>query len=192
MIDGKAKVDPLLCIECGACVPECPEYAIEFKNFTEKQIIATLKGLLQDKGPDEMRIIAFVDKTIGYTGLDFVGQDRQSYPFEIRAIRIPSTALLGLKYISYAFGLGADGIVVIEGDATRERFTKNKIEEIIDHIEDLDIEGSRIYYSTVELPAYKKIANIFETQVKMINELEPIPENIRAQLLESIKTKKAA
>jgi heterodisulfide reductase subunit A len=192
MIDGKAKVDPLLCIECGACVPECPEYAIEFKNFTENQIIATLKGLLQDKGPDETRIIAFVDKTIGYTGLDFVGQDRQSYPFEIRAIRIPSTALLGLKYISYAFGLGADGIVVIEGDATREKFTKKKIEEIIDHIEDLDIEGSRIYYSTVELPAYKKIANIFDTQTKMIVELDPIPENIRAKLLESIKIKKAA
>jgi len=192
MIEGKAKVAPLLCIECGACVPECPEDAIDYKNFSEKQIIATMKGLLQDKEPDQTRIIAFVDKTIGYTGLDFVGQDRQSYPFEIRAIRLPSTALIGLKYIGYAFGLGADGIVVIEGDAAREKFTKKKIEEIIDHIEDLDIEGSRIYYSTVELPAYKKIANIFETQAKMIIELGPIPEDIRVKLLEGIKTKKAA
>ncbi len=186
-IDEGAKVNPFLCDECGVCISECLEDAISFKNFTDKQIIATLKGLLQEKEPDETRIITFVDKTIGYTGLDFVGQDRQSYPFEIRAIRVPSTALLSLKHISYAFGLGADGIVVIEGDATREKFTKKKIEEIIDHLEDLDIEGSRIYYSTVELPAYKKIANIFETQAKMIIELDPIPEDIREQLLKSVK-----
>ncbi|MFX1521807.1 MAG: hydrogenase iron-sulfur subunit [Promethearchaeota archaeon] len=192
MIEGKAKVDPLLCIECGACVPECPEAAIDFKNFTEKQIIAQLWGLLQDKEPDETRIIAFVDKTIGYTGLDFIGQDRQKYPFEIRAIRVPSTALLSLKHIRYAFGIGADGIVVIEGDATREKFTKKRIDEIIDQMEDIDIEGSRIYYSTVELPAYKKIANIFETQAKMVSELGPIPEDIRAQLLDSIKIEKVA
>jgi len=192
MIEGKAKVDPLLCIECGACVPECPEAAIDFKNFTEKQIISQLRGLLQDKEPDEIRIIAFVDKTIGYTGLDFVGQDRQNYPFEIRAIRVPSTALLSLQHVSYAFRLGADGIVVIEGDATREKFTKKRIEEIIDQMEDLDIEGSRIYYSTVELPAYKKIANIFEIQVKMVSELGPIPEDIRVQLLDGIKIEKVA
>ncbi len=190
MIEEKAKVDPLLCIECGACVPECPEAAIDFKNFTEKQIISQLRGLLQDKELDEIRIIAFVDKTIGYTGLDFVGQDRQNYPFEIRAIRVPSTALLSKQHISYAFRLGADGIVVIEGDATREKFTKKRIEEIIDLMEDLDIEGSRIYYSTVELPAYKKIANIFEIQAKMISELGPIPEEIRVQLLDGIKIEK--
>jgi len=192
MIEGKAKIDPLLCIECGACVPECPEAAIDFKNFTEKQIISQLRGLLQDKEPDEIRIIAFVDKTIGYTGLDFVGQDRQNYPFEIRAIRVPSTALLSLQHISYAFRLGADGIVVIEGDATREKFTKKRIEEIIDQMEDLDIEGSRIYYSTVELPAYKKIANIFEIQAKMVSELGPIPEESRVQLLDGIKIEKVA
>ncbi|MHA2062309.1 MAG: hydrogenase iron-sulfur subunit, partial [Candidatus Sifarchaeia archaeon] len=164
----------------------------DFKNFTDKQFTAILKGLLIDKKPNETRIITFVDKNIGYTGLDLVGQDRINYPFEIRAIRVPSTAILGLKHILYTFGLGADGIVIIEGDSSKERFTKKRIEEIIDYLEAVDIEGSRIYYSTVELPAYKKIANIFETQSKMINELEPIPKNIRVQLLENIKAKKAA
>ena len=57
----------------------------------------------------------------------------------------------------------------------------------MEDMEDQDIEGSRIYYSTVELPAYKKIANIFETQKNMINELGPITKNIRINLLEGIK-----
>ncbi len=50
-----------------------------------------------DKRPDETRIIAFVDKSVGYTGMDFLGLDRMNYPEEIRIVPVPSTAIIGLK-----------------------------------------------------------------------------------------------
>jgi len=99
MKNGKAKIDPFMCTGCGACVPVCPKSAIEFKNSTTKQIFAKLNGVLADKEPEEVRIVAFVDNVVGYTDMDFLGLDRINYPENIRIVAVPSTAILGLKHI---------------------------------------------------------------------------------------------
>ncbi len=68
------------------------------------------------KGEDELRVVAFVEKSIGYTGVDFLGLDRTNYPENVRVIPVPTTALLGLGHILDAFDAGADGVIAIEGD----------------------------------------------------------------------------
>ena len=40
-------VNEVLCRGCGICVAACPSAAINAKNFTDKQIVAEIKGLLQ-------------------------------------------------------------------------------------------------------------------------------------------------
>jgi heterodisulfide reductase subunit A len=42
-----AKINEVLCRGCGICVAACPSATIKARNFTDKQIVAEIKGLLQ-------------------------------------------------------------------------------------------------------------------------------------------------
>ncbi|UCH57498.1 MAG: 4Fe-4S binding protein, partial [Candidatus Bathyarchaeota archaeon] len=182
MSSQKASVDPFQCTGCGGCVPECPTDAIDFKNATRDQITASLKGLLHDKREDEVRLIAFVEKSIGYTGVDFLGLDRTTYPSNVRVVSVPSTAIIGLKQILQAFALEADGVLMIEGEHDiDERFTRERIDSYKDELDDIDIDSMRLYYNLVQLPSYKNIARIFELYTSTIDDLGPIePDALEA------------
>jgi len=184
--EGKARINPFMCIGCGACVPVCPREAIDFKNSTTKQIIAHLRGVLSDKEPDEVRIVAFVEKNVGYTGMDFLGLDRVNYPENIRIVPVPSTAILGLKHLLYAFAFGADGILVIEGEQdVDEKFTKKRMIEMGRSLAEFEIKNMRVRYSYVPLPVYKKAADLFTRFTDRIKKFGPLP----AEKRDSIKQK---
>jgi len=181
--EGKAKIDPFMCTGCGACIHICPREAIDFKNSTMKQMTAHLRGLLSDKAPDEVRIIAFVDKNVGYTGIDFLGLDRVNYPENIRIMPVPSTAILGRKHLLCAFALGADGILVLEGQQEiDEKFTKKRMGEMGRTLAEFGIEGMRVRYSYVPLPVYKKAAELFTMFTERIKKFGPIPEEKRVTI----------
>jgi len=186
MQEGKAKINPFMCIGCGACIPVCPREAIDFKNSTTKQIIAHLKGVLSDKEPNEVRIVAFVENNVGYTGMDFLGLDRVNYPENIRIVPVPSTAILGLKHLLYAFAFGADGILVIEGQQdVDEKFTKKRMIEMGRSLAEFKIKSMRVRYSYVPLPVYKKAADLFMRFTERIKKFGPLP----AEKCDAIKQK---
>ena len=187
MQEGKAKINPFMCTGCGACIPVCPREAIDFKNSTTKQIIAHLKGVLMDKAPDEVRIVAFVEKNVGYTGMDFLGLDRVNYPENIRIVPVPSTAILGLKHLLYAFAFGADGILVIEGQQdVDEKFTKKRMIEMGRSLAEVDIKSMRVRYSYVPLPVYKKAADLFIKFTERIKKFGPLPAEKRDTIKQKI------
>jgi len=180
MQDGKAKIDPFQCIGCGACIPTCPQEVIDFKNSTTRQIIANLRGVLADKTSGEIRILAFVDKSVGYTGMDFLGLNRANYPENIRIVSVPSTAILGKKHILMAFAYGADGVLVIEGsEEIDEKFTKKRMVEMGKEIATLGIEAMRLRYSYVPLPVYKKAIELFTMLTDRIKKFGPLAEEKR-------------
>jgi len=175
MENGKAKVDPFLCNGCGACIPACPKEAVDFKNSTNEQIIANLRGVLEDKQPEEVRVVAFVDKSVGYTGMDFLGLDRVNYPTSVRIVPVPSTAILGLKHLLYALALGADGVLVIEGQEDMdEKFTKKRMVEISRPLKEFGVESMRVRYSYVPLPVYKKAGELFTMFDDRIKKFGPL------------------
>jgi len=182
MENAKARIDPFQCIGCGACIPICPQEAIDFKNSTSKQVTAALRGVLMDKAPDEIRIIAFVDKSVGYTGMDFLGLDRLNYPESIRIVAVPSTAIIGLKQLLTAFAYGADGVLVIEGQQDiDEKFTKRRMIEMNRSFAEFSIENMRVRYSYVPLPVYKKGAELFLMFAERIKKFGPLqPEKRKA------------
>ncbi len=183
----KAKINPFMCTGCGACIPVCPKEAIDFKNSTNRQIVANLRGVLMDKEPDEVRIVAFVDKNVGYTGMDFLGLDRVNYPENIRILAVPSTAILGLKHLLYAFALGADGILVIEGqEDIDEHFTKKRMIEMNRSLAEFEIKGMRVRYSYVPLPVYKKAADLFTRFSERIKKFGPFSMEKRNKLKEKL------
>lgn len=187
MEQGKAKINPFFCIGCGACVPVCPKEAIDFKNSTNRQIVANLRGVLMDKEPSEVRIIAFVDKNVGYTGMDFLGLDRIDYPENIRIVTVPSTAIIGLKHLLFAFAFGADGVLVIEGqEDIDQHFSKKRMIEMSRSLSEYEIKGMRVRYSYVPLPVYKKAADLFTRFTDRIKKFGPLPTEKRNKLKEKI------
>jgi heterodisulfide reductase subunit A len=180
MQNGKAKIDPFQCTGCGACIPVCPQEAIDFKNTTTKQIIASLRGVLAEKQPGEIRIVAFVDKNVGYTGMDFLGLDRTNYPDSVRILSVPTTAILGLKHLLYAFAFGADGVLVIEGtQEIDEKFTKKRMIDMGRELAKYGIENMRVRYSYVPLPVYKKAAELFTMFADRIKKFGSLAEEKR-------------
>jgi heterodisulfide reductase subunit A2 len=187
MQDGKAKIDPFLCTGCGACIPVCPQEAIDFKNATTKQITASLRGVLAEKQPGEVRVVAFVDKNVGYTGMDFLGLDRTNYPENIRIVPVPTTAILGLKHLLYAFAYGADGVLVIEGtQEIDEKFTKKKMIDMGRELARYNVESMRVRYSYVPLPVYKKAAELFTMFTDRIKKFGPFPEEKRCEIKQKL------
>jgi heterodisulfide reductase subunit A len=187
MEDGKAKINPFLCTGCGACIPLCPQEAIDFKNATTKQITASLRGVLAEKQPGEVRVVAFVDKRVGYTGMDFLGLDRTNYPENIRIVPVPTTAILSLKHLLYAFAYGADGVLVIEGtQEIDEKFTKKKMIDIGRELAKYNVESMRVRYSYVPLPVYKKAAELFTMFTDRIKKFGPFPEEKRLELKQKL------
>jgi heterodisulfide reductase subunit A len=180
MQEGKAKIDPFQCNSCGACIPLCPQEAIDFRNSTSKQIMASLRGVLAEKQAGEVRIVAFVDKNVGYTGMDFLGLDRTNYPENIRIVPVPTTAILGLKHLLSAFAFGADGVLVIEGSQEiDERFTKKRMIDLGRELAKYGVENMRVRYSYVPLPVYKKAAELFSMFTDRIKKFGPLPEEKR-------------
>ncbi|MEM2946658.1 MAG: 4Fe-4S binding protein [Candidatus Bathyarchaeia archaeon] len=188
MQNGKAKIDPFQCTGCGACIPICPQEAIDFKNSTIRQIKATIKGVLADKTPEEIRIIAFVDKNVGYTGVDFLGLDRANYPENIRIVAVPTTAILGKKQILMAFAYGADGVLVIEGsEEIDEKFAKKRMIEMGKELTAFGIETMRLRYSYVPLPVYKKAAELFTMFTDRIKKFGPLAEEKRQNIVQKLQ-----
>jgi heterodisulfide reductase subunit A len=182
LINEKAEIEPFTCNGCGGCVPACPRETIDFKNSTRAQLRAALRGVMKDKEEGELRLVAFVEKSIGYTGVDFLGLDRGTYPESVRVIPVPTTALLDIGHILDAFDAGADGIIAIEGNHdVDEAFTRERMDEYREELEDIGVDGMRLYYSLVQLPAYKNIARLFEIHVSTVEDLGPLePEELEA------------
>jgi coenzyme F420-reducing hydrogenase delta subunit/NAD-dependent dihydropyrimidine dehydrogenase PreA subunit len=188
MEGGKARIDPFQCVGCGACVPVCPREAIDFKNSTARQLVADLRGVLADKQSGEVRVVAFVDRNVGYTGMDFLGLDRTNYPEGIRIVSVPSTAILGLKHLLCAFGFGADGVLVIEGSQEiDERFTKRRMIEFGRELAKYGVESMRVRYSYVPLPVYKKAAELFTMFVDRIKKFGPLADDKRSVIREELQ-----
>ncbi|MEM0083345.1 MAG: FAD-dependent oxidoreductase [Candidatus Nezhaarchaeales archaeon] len=181
--EGKAEVNPFYCIGCGACIPSCPQDAIELKNTTTQQLLATLRGVLADKRADEIRIVAFVDKVYGYAVIDYLGLDRASYPENVYVIPLPSTAMLKNKTILASLAYGADGVLILEGsEEVYEKFTKNRVAEMMKELERLGVEPGRVEHSHIPLMVYKKARELFISFTEKVKKLGPIPQDRRIEL----------
>jgi coenzyme F420-reducing hydrogenase delta subunit len=127
-----------------------------------RQILASVRGVLADKDVGEVRVVAFVDRNVGYTGMDFLGLDRTKYPENVRIVAVPSTAILGKRLILSAFAYGADGVLVIEGsEEIDEHFSKKRMIDLGKELGGFGVESMRVRYSYVPLPVYKKAAELF-------------------------------
>ncbi|MCS7114476.1 MAG: FAD-dependent oxidoreductase [Nitrososphaerota archaeon] len=181
------EINPVSCIGCGICVPRCPEGAIDLKNSTEAQLIAQIRAVCEGGQPP--KILAFLEKEIAYGSADLAGQNRVSYPPNVRIIPVPSTGRIGLKHLLEAFASGADGVILIEdhGGVFKEEALREYINGMKKELSNYKIEFLRVMTFSTTLPEYNRIQNAFETFTSRISKIGPISEEVRAKIKEKIR-----
>jgi coenzyme F420-reducing hydrogenase delta subunit len=121
--------------------------------------------------------------------MDFLGLDRTTYPAHIRIVAVPTTAILSLKHLLYAFAFGADGVLVIEGtQEIDEKFVKKRMIDMGKELSRYGVENMRVRYSYVPLPVYKKAAELFAMFTDRIKKFGPLAEDKRGAIKEKIGT----
>jgi len=182
-------INEIMCSGCGACIPECEENALDQQGLTDKQLKANIRGALEGSEA-ELKIIAFVEKEIAYTAVDLAGLARLSYPSSIRIIPLPSLARLKKEHLLYAFAHGADGVMALEAPEHEGPYghahviSEERIDEYRWDIEDDDVDSSRVWFSRVYVPDWRKLEMVFGTFHDIVDGEGPLEEEVREALLE--------
>jgi len=180
---NEVAINSISCIGCGICVPICPREAIDLNHCTDSQLIAQIRGVCEGETTSP-KIIAFLERTTAYGSADLGGQNRRSYPANIRIIGVPTTGRLGIKHLLHAFAAGADGIIFIEGDdsAFSEEQLRNHVIELKKRLHTFNIESLRLVSTTTTLPQYEKMLDLFETFTERISRIGSLPKERRDEI----------
>ena len=191
IIDEKAVINDLACTGCGLCVPICSENAIDMQSYSEEQLLAQIKGTLADSKA-ELKILVFVEKELVYTAADIAGVSRLIYPSSVRFIPLPSNARLKLSYILYAFANGTDGVMFLEAPEEEgpvpeaHKAAEKIIEEYQEVLEDdYDLDSSRLWFSRIFVPDWRKLATVFDSFHQLIVDLGPLTDEERKELMQA-------
>lgn len=189
--EEKAVINDLACTGCGLCIPICPENAIDMQTYSEEQLLAQIRGTLKGSKAD-LKILVFVEKELVYTAADIAGVSRLSYPSSVRFIPLPSNARLKLSYILYAFANGADGVMFLEapeeeGPVPEAHKAAEKLFEEYQEVleDDYDLDSSRLWFSRIFVPDWRKLATVFDSFHQMIDDLGPLTDEERQELMQA-------
>jgi heterodisulfide reductase subunit A len=169
-------LDPMSCNGCGACIPVCPKRSLRMPNNSGDTLLEEAKGLLSGTEGDVV-VLGFFDDNISYTAADNAGTARLHYPTNIRILRMPSTALLSKDTILKAMGLGADGVLICEVEASHEaELAVRLVTEVAETLKSIGVEPGRIRLQPMVLPIFRmlpKFVSDFTDQVKKMGKLSP-------------------
>jgi heterodisulfide reductase subunit A len=188
-VDEFPRVDTIACIGCGACVSECPEKVFDLAHYTDSQINAEMKGLLDETTP-EIRIIGFFGDVLAYVAADTAGTARLEYPPSIRMMRVPSAARMGRTEILEAFAYGADGVMLSDEEGGEiAHIVEARLNTLGPELDALGIGKDRVTFVPMLLPVYKVLPKYVDTFDKKIKQLGKVQKEIRKKALEASKQK---
>ena len=189
VVDEVPRIDEIACIGCGACVSECPERVFELKHYTDAQVDAEMRGLLQEEQPD-IRTIGFFGDILAYVAADSAGTARLEYPSSLRIMRVPSAARISRREILKAFAYGADGIILSdEENGEIAKIVERRLEALASELDALGIGRDRVTFIPMLLPIYKVLPKFVDTFDKKIKQLGKLTKATRAKALEASKFK---
>jgi coenzyme F420-reducing hydrogenase delta subunit len=95
-----------------------------------------------------------------------------------------------MEHFLYAFAQGADGVMALEAPEHEGPYGEAHIisEERIDEwrwdLEDENVDSSRIWFSRVYVPDWRKLERVFKTFHEIVETEGPLNEETRQDLLE--------
>lgn len=100
-------VNEEVCMGCGICTATCAAGANQLEGYEEKGMLAQIAGMTKKDD-----IIAFLCKWSSYNAADKAGQERLSYPENVKIIRIPCTGRVSAQMILKAYESGAKSVLI--------------------------------------------------------------------------------
>jgi len=182
-VDRKAKTPAVVveaaCKGCGTCGAECRFDAIEMKHFTDRQIMAMIDAMFEEK--PEGKICIFACNWCSYGGADLAGLSRMQYPPNGRIIRTMCSGRVDEKFIWHAFKKGAP-VVLVSGChfadchyINANRWTQKRIEGMWNKLERKGIRPERLqleWVSAAEAVKWTKVMHAVEDLRKTVTKEE--------------------
>jgi coenzyme F420-reducing hydrogenase delta subunit/Pyruvate/2-oxoacid:ferredoxin oxidoreductase delta subunit len=109
--DNRAIINALACQGCGLCASQCPNEAIQIRNFTDDQVVAAMETLDPRLTP---KIVAFLCKNSAWEAYHAALKMQQTVlPLGFTPLRMPCAGKIDIDYLLKAFTFGADGVLVL-------------------------------------------------------------------------------
>lgn len=188
-VDEVPRVDTIACIGCGACVSECPEGVFELAHYSNSQIDAEMRGLLDEESPD-VRILGLFGDVLAYVAADTAGTARMEYPPSIRIMRVPSVARVARKEILRAFAYGADGVLLSDEEGGEvSHIAEQRLKALGPELDALGIGKDRVTFVPMLLPIYKVLPKYIDTFDKKVKQLGKLKKEERRKALSASEKK---
>ncbi|MDY2609719.1 MAG: hydrogenase iron-sulfur subunit [Eubacteriales bacterium] len=135
-------------------------------------------------------IVAFCCNWCSYAGADLAGNNRLSYPANVKIIRVPCSCRVNPMFILRAFQRGADGVILCgchPGDChytTGNYYTRRRMSLLFSMLDYLGIERAR---TRVEWVSAAEGAKFAQTMSDFAQSVAALGENKR---LEDLRCKK--
>jgi heterodisulfide reductase subunit A len=183
-LEPEIALDSYTCFGCGACIPECEFGALDMHHYTEDQVMSEIEGVLEGKKDgDEPVILGFFGDKLAYTAADSAGTARLHYSPEIRIIRVPTAARIGLKHILFAFKMGADGILLSEEEGGElSEVIEKRLGEYRAKLEECGIKKDRLQFMPMLLPTFKVMPKMIDLFVKKVKKMGRVEEGMRGKI----------
>jgi heterodisulfide reductase subunit A len=187
MEDGKPVINETMCSGCGACIPACPVDALDQHGLSDAQLKANIRGILEGSVA-ELKVVAFVEQEVAYTAVDLAGLARLTYPSSVRIIPLPSLARLKKEHLLYAFAYGADGVMLLEAPehegpyGSAHVLSEKRLDGYRWELEDEGVDSSRVWFSRVYVPDWRKLERVFRTFHDIVDGEGPLDEGVRDKL----------
>jgi ferredoxin len=122
--DGdKVKVDPHLCMGCGACATVCPSGAMSYQYPRVADRGAQMRTLINAYGTHQPApIILFHNATDGRDALTALARDGGGLPEYVLPIETWHVAAIGLDVLLGAIAYGAAGVIVLSAGSEAPQY----------------------------------------------------------------------
>jgi heterodisulfide reductase subunit A len=180
-LEPEIVLDAFTCIGCGACLPECEFNALDMYHYNDSQIESEISGVLEGKKEgQEPVIVGFFGDNLAYTAADSAGVARMHYSPEIRIIRVPSAARIGLKHILFAFEKGADGVLLSDEEGGEfSHLIEKRLEDYQAKLKEKGIEKDRVQFMPMLLPTFRVMPKMIDMFVKKVKKMGRVNIKIR-------------
>ena len=182
---GTPLLNPARCRRCGICMGSCPERIISFDDFSIHAVSSMIKAVsMPDEFEEKPRILAFICENDAYPAFDMAALHRIKISPYLRIIHVRCIGSINKIWLSDALSAGFDGILQIgckPGDdyqchfITGSELMETRSENIQETLQTMMLEPERIHTEFLEIDEYKRIPEIIEDYLEVIENIGPNP-----------------
>ncbi len=173
------------CRRCGICFGACPERIISFPGYTIDAVSSMIKAFEMPEEEDEKpRILAFMCENDALPALDEAAKQGIKWNPWVRIIPVRCLGAINQVWIADTLSNGWDGIMLIgckRGDDYQCHYMQGselahtRMGNLQETLERLALEGERVEVHELGRDEFKRIPEILDAFVEVIDEVGPNP-----------------